>query len=108
MAEKMPEVPSDIVELIIAVDLNPSSPEEPINVNDVQVRDKGGDEGEDSGCPMCDRLLRAISDLDPELDQAIGMADSLEDKVAAVERFADEEPDEMQDEADMFARAQSI
>lgn len=36
----MAEIPSDVVELIIAVDLNPSDPEEPINVNSVDVRDK--------------------------------------------------------------------
>ena len=50
MAENMnPEVPSDVVELIIAVDLNPSDPEEPINVNDVKVSPKGegGEDGED-------------------------------------------------------------
>ena len=45
-------IPSDIVELIIAVDLNPSDPEEPINVNDVKVNPKdgeggGGEPGED-------------------------------------------------------------
>lgn len=38
---------SDIVELIIAVDLNPSDPEEPLNVSSVDVRDKG--EGGDGG-----------------------------------------------------------
>ena len=38
----MSDVPSDIVELIIAVDLNPTDPEEPINVSSVDVRDKGG------------------------------------------------------------------
>lgn len=42
------EVPSDVVELIIAVDLNPSDPEEPINVNDVKVSPKG-EGGEDGG-----------------------------------------------------------
>lgn len=35
------DTPNDVVELIIAVDLDPSDPEEPINVNDVKVRDKG-------------------------------------------------------------------
>jgi hypothetical protein len=42
------ETPSDVVELIIAVDLNPSDPEEPINVNDVKVNPKG-EGGEDGG-----------------------------------------------------------
>lgn len=37
----MEGVPSDIVELIIAVDLNPSDPEEPINVKGVDVRGEG-------------------------------------------------------------------
>ena len=43
------EGPNDIVELIIAVDLNPTNPEEPINVSSVDVRDKGegGEGGED-------------------------------------------------------------
>lgn len=43
------EVPSDVVELIIAVDLNPKDPQEPINVNDVSVKPKGeaSQDGED-------------------------------------------------------------
>lgn len=43
------DVPSDVVELIIAVDLNPKDPQEPINVNDVSVKPKGeaSQDGED-------------------------------------------------------------
>ena len=58
-----PEVPSDVVELIIAVDLNPSDPEEPINVNSVDVRGKGEDgEGGDDWRGLVVQLLMG----DPE------------------------------------------
>lgn len=45
----MKEVPSDVVELIIAVDLNPTDPSEPLNVSSVDVRDKGEGGGSKGG-----------------------------------------------------------
>jgi hypothetical protein len=53
------EVPSDIVELIIAVDLNPTDPEEPINVSSVDVRGKGegAPDGGEDWRGLCIQLL---------------------------------------------------
>ncbi len=55
----MKDMDSDIVELIIAVDLNPSDPEELINVNNVDVRSKGegADETEEDWKGLVMKLL---------------------------------------------------
>ena len=100
----MEGVPNDVVELIIAVDLNPSDPEEPINVNDVKVRDKG-EGGEEGGCDCCARFRKAIAKLDPEMAAAVEGDKSDEEAVSALEAMADEEPEEAQDEATMFDKA---
>lgn len=88
----MDNTPSDIVELIIAVDLNPSDPEEPLNVSSVDVRDKGegGAEGSDDWRGLVMQLLMG--------DPASGVTSdsiSYDEAVEAVARVLgkDEEPE---------------
>jgi len=102
----MKDMDSDIVELIIAVDLNPSDPEEPINVNNVDVRSKGeGESGE--ACHKCTRILDAISRIDPKMADAVdGLG--VDEAISALERMADEAPEDAQEEADMFDKAMSM
>lgn len=102
----MDKVPSDIVELIIAVDLDPTDPDQPINVNNVDVRDKGeaGEKGE--ACHMCTRILDAIAKIDPEMQAAVDGVPVAE-AVRALEKMAEGAPEEAQEEADMFTRAMS-
>lgn len=92
-------VPSDVVELIIAVDLDPSDPAEPINVNDVQVRGKGGAEG--GAFPdyrgLLVRVLEAIG------VPAQGMSDNELAKAAEQTISGGEEAADI--EEDMFSRA---
>ncbi len=95
----MDGMPSDIVELIIAVDLNPSDPEEPLNVSSVDVRDKGegGEEGGDWQ-KLAMQLLMG--------DPASGVTSdsiSYDEAVEAVARVLgkDEEPEE----EDPFSKA---
>jgi hypothetical protein len=101
----MDKVPSDVVEVILAVDLNPSNPEEPINVNQVKVSPKGGDnEGETK---LIDELLEVVAKLDPSYAMAIGAAgqDNPRAAVRALQKLAEGEKGEDQDEADAFDKA---
>lgn len=100
----MKEVPSGVVELIIAVDLDPSSPEEPINVNDVKVSPKG-EGGEEGSCPMCKRLIAAFAKIDPDVEALMDDKLSEAEMVKAIEKLADDAPEDAQEEADPFDRA---
>lgn len=97
MDEKVtPEVPSDIVELVIAVDLNPKDPEEPINVNDVKVKNKG-EGGEDDGEDWKDltmKLLKAdpAAEVDSD-DLSYEEAKEAVDRVTGDQREPEEEED---------------
>jgi hypothetical protein len=96
---------SDVVEVILAVDLNPSNPEEPINVNQVKVSPKGGDnEGETK---LIDELLEVVAKLDPSYAMAIGAAgqDNPRAAVRALQKLAEGEKGEDQGEADAFDKA---
>jgi hypothetical protein len=99
----MKEVPSDVVELIIAVDLDPKNPSEPINVTSVDAN-----EGKGKGqCSMCAKLFKAIAKMDPEM-AAVAESDlEDEEKIKAIEKLAAAEPSEAQDEADSFDKATS-
>jgi len=93
---------SDIVELILAVDLNPSNPEEPININSVDVRDKGdgGDEGGEDWKKLAMQLLMG--------DPASGVtsdAISYDEAVEATARALGGE--ESTEEPDAFSKARS-
>jgi hypothetical protein len=95
------KVPSDIVELIIAVDLDPTNPEEPINVTSV---DKSEGMGKDQS-PLCARLFKILAKMDPEME-AVTKSDLKDDeKISALEKLAHAQPEEVQDEADAFDKA---
>jgi hypothetical protein len=97
----MDKVPSDIVELIIAVDLDPTNPEEPINVTSV---DKSEGMGKDQS-PLCARLFKILAKMDPEME-AVTKSDLKDDeKISALEKLAHAAPEEAQDEADAFDKA---
>ena len=68
----MDKTPSDVVELIIAVDLNPSNPEEPINVSNVDVRGKG--EGGDNGGDWKSLCMKLLGTSDISFEEASKMA----------------------------------
>jgi hypothetical protein len=98
MAEKPA---SDIVELIIAVDLDPTNPEEPLNVTSV---DKSEGMGKDQS-PLCARLFKILAKMDPEME-AVTKSDLKDDeKIGALEKLAHAQPEEAQDEADAFDKA---
>jgi hypothetical protein len=97
----MKDVPSDVVELIIAVDLDPKNPSEPINVTSVDAS-----EGKGKGqCPMCAKLFKAIGKMDPEADAIVKSGLDDEGKISAIEKLAAGAPSEAQDEADSFDKA---
>lgn len=99
------KVPSDVVELIIAVDLNPSDPEEPLNVNDVKVAPKGGDDSTDS--KLVDQLLAAIAKIDPDLAYLVKDNEgNPRAAVRAIEKHAEKAPEDAQDEVAPFDKAQ--
>ena len=98
------KVPSDVVELIIAVDLNPSNPEEPINVKSAEVAPKGGDDASDT--KLVEQLLAAVSKMDPDIAMAIGKAgDNPRAAVREIEKLSKNAPEHAQDEAEPFDRA---
>lgn len=83
----MAEVPNDVVELIIAVDLNPSDPEEPINVNDVKVNPKGED-GEEDWKKLTMQLLEAADIKVSSYDEAAeAVSEILQDDVEGESPF---------------------
>jgi hypothetical protein len=97
----MDKVPSDIVELIIAVDLDPTNPEEPINVTSV---DKSEGMGKDQS-PLCARLFKILAKMDPEMEAVTKSDLKDEEKIGALEKLAHAQPEEVQDEADAFDKA---
>lgn len=102
MADQKEQTPSGVVELIIAVDLDPSDPEEPINVSDVDVRSKGGAEG--GAFPdYRDLLVRVL-----EANDILAGKMSDDELKEAAEQFitGDKMADKIED--DPFAKAQMM
>ena len=90
-----PKGDSDVVELIIAVDLDPSDPSEPINVGDVKVNPKG--EGGSEGGEDWQGLLM-------DLMEAEGISDGPVSYQEAMDLVKNREPRKVED--DPFAKAQ--
>lgn len=101
----MSEVPNDIVELIIAVDLNPNDPSEPINVKDVNVRDQGEEgDGEGDWRKLCMQVLMG----DPRSGVTSDSIDYDEAVEAVARLLGDDKPEEdIEKKPDPFSRANS-
>jgi hypothetical protein len=97
---------SSVVELILAVDLDPTNPEEPLNIGDVKVAPKGGEDATDS--KLVDQLLAAIAKIDPDLSYIVRENEgNPRAAVRAIEKHAEKAPEDAQDEGDSFDKAQA-
>lgn len=101
MSDSNKQVPSDVIELIIAVDLDPKNPSEPINVTSVD-KTEGMGKGQ---CQMCAKLFKAIAKMDPEMEAVVKSDLDDEGKIAAIEKLAEAETLEPPDSKDSFDKA---
>lgn len=100
----MKEVPNDVVEIIFAVDLNPSNPEQPLNVGDISVKPKGED---GKGGPDWKALAKQLCEA-----EGICEKDASDDEIVEAiqnRQVKDQgDPEVKKDEKDAFSKANEM